>query len=165
MRFGIHLPQYGHAASGDSIRRAAFLAEELRFNDIWVSDHVSQPATQTYPSPHLFDPFLTLATGAAVTSTIGLGTSVLVASQYQPVWLANTTASLDALSDGRLRLAIGVGWSEAEFRALGQSFYDRGKRTDEILNVLRACWMTDPTTHQGSFLRAREPARLTAARD
>ena len=64
----------------------AFLAEELRFNDIWVSDHVSQPATRR-PLPHLFDPFLTLVTGAAVTSTIGLGTSVLVASQNQPVWL------------------------------------------------------------------------------
>jgi probable F420-dependent oxidoreductase len=151
MRFGIHLPQYGRASSGHAIRRAAGLAEELGFDDVWVSDHVCQPANQSYPSPHLFDPFLTLATAAAVTTRIGLGTSVLVASQYHPVWLANAAASLDSLSEGRLRLAVGVGWSEAEFDALGQSFHDRGKRTDEILELLGACWTTDPTTYKGRF--------------
>jgi probable F420-dependent oxidoreductase len=156
MQFGIHLPQYGRAGSGEAIRRAALLAEELGFDDVWVSDHVSQPANQAYPSPHLFDPFLTLATAAAVTTRIGLGTSVLVASQYQPVWLANATASLDALSNGRLRLTVGVGWSEAEFRALGQSFHDRGRRTDEILHILRTCWTTDPTTYQGRFYELDE---------
>jgi probable F420-dependent oxidoreductase len=151
MRFGIHLPQYGRAGSGDAIRRAAALAEELGFADVWVSDHISQPAHQAYPSPHLFDPFLTLATAAAVTERIGLGTSVLVASQYHPVWLANATASLDALSGGRLRLAVGVGWSEDEFRALGQGFHDRGRRTDEILEILQAAWTTDPTTYHGEL--------------
>jgi probable F420-dependent oxidoreductase len=151
VRFGIHLPQYGRASSGHAIRRAALLAEELGFDDVWVSDHVAQPAEQSYPSPHLFDPLLTLATAAAVTSRIGLGTSVLVASQYHPVWLANATASLDALSEGRLRLAVGVGWSEAEFDALGQPFHNRGKRTDEILEILRACWTTDPTTYKGRY--------------
>jgi len=151
MRFGIHLPQYGRAGSGKAIRQAAVLAEDLGFDDVWVSDHISQPANQSYPSPHLFDPFLTLTTAAAVTSRIGLGTSVLVASQYHPVWLANATASLDVLSEGRLRLAIGVGWSEAEFAALGQSFHDRGKRTDEILDILRACWTTDPATYRGKY--------------
>jgi probable F420-dependent oxidoreductase len=151
MRFGIHLPQYGRASGGIAIRRAAVLAEELGFDDVWVSDHISQPADQSYPSPHLFDPFLTLATAAAVTSKIGLGTSVLVASQYHPVWLANATASLDALSEGRLGLTIGVGWSEAEFVVLGQSFHDRGKRTNEILDILRACWTSDPITFHGTY--------------
>ena len=150
MRFGIHLPQYGRAAGGDAIRDAARLAEELGFDDVWVSDHIVQPASQNYPSPYLFDPFLTLGWAGSATARIGLGTSVLVASQYHPLWLANATASLDALSGGRLKLAIGVGWSEAEFAAVGQSFHDRGRRTDEILDVLAACWSTDPTTHHGS---------------
>ena len=151
MKFGIHLPQYGRAAGGEAIARAAQLAEELGFDDVWVSDHVVQPASQDYPSPYLFDPFLTLSWAGAATTRIGLGTSVLVASQYHPLWLANATASLDALSNGRLKLAIGVGWSEAEFAALGQSFHDRGKRTDEILDILRACWSSDPATHHGAF--------------
>jgi probable F420-dependent oxidoreductase len=151
VRLGIHLPQYGRASSGDAIRRAARLAEDLGYADVWVSDHVAQPASQSYPSPHLFDPFLTLGWAAAATERIGLGTSVLVAPQYHPIWLANATASLDALSGGRLRLTIGVGWSEAEFEALGQSFHDRGKRTDEILEVLRTCWTTDPASYHGTF--------------
>jgi probable F420-dependent oxidoreductase len=80
---------------------------------------------------------------------VGLGTSVLVAPQYEPLWLANATASLDSLSGGRLRLGVGVGWSEGEFAALGRSFGDRGRRTDEILEILQACWSTDPTSFSG----------------
>src|SRR3954466_15103282 len=149
MRIGIHLPQYGRAAGPDALSAAARAAEQLGFADVWVSDHVAQPASQGYPSPYLFDPLLTLAWAAAATERIGLGTSVLVAAQYQPLWLANATASLDALSGGRLRLAVGVGWSEAEYQALGQDFHTRGRRTDEILEVLEACWTTDPTTYRG----------------
>ena len=151
MRVGIHLPQFGRAATPEAIAQAARAAEELGFTDVWVSDHVVKPASQNYPSPYLFDPLLTLTWAAAATQRIGLGTSVLVAPQYHPLWLANATASLDALSGGRLRLAVGVGWSEAEFEALGQDFSTRGRRTDEILEVLRACWSTDPTSHRGEF--------------
>jgi probable F420-dependent oxidoreductase len=151
MRFGIHLPQFGRAAGPTAITDAARAAEDLGFDDVWVSDHVVQPADQGYPSPYLYDPLLTLAWAAAATTRVGLGTSVLVASQYHPLWLANATASLDALSGGRLTLAIGVGWSEAEFAALGQDFRTRGKRTDEILDVLAACWETDPSSHHGAF--------------
>lgn len=153
MDIGIHLPQYGRVAGPDAIRRAAQHAEELGFADVWVSDHVAQPAAQQYPSPYLYDPLLTLTWAAASTERIGLGTSVLVAAQYHPLWLANATASLDALSGGRLRLTIGVGWSKEEFQALGQDFHTRGKRTDEILGILRACWETDPTTHHGEHYR------------
>jgi len=153
VKVGIHLPQFGRASGPDAIRRAAVLAEELGFTDVWVSDHVAQPADQGYPSPYLYDPFLTLTWAAAATEQIGLGTSVLVAAQYHPLWLANATASLDRLSGGRLRLAVGVGWSEAEYRALGQDFHTRGRRTDEILEVLEACWTTDPTTYEGEHYR------------
>ena len=149
MRYGIHLPQFGRAAGPDAIADAARAAEDLGFDDVWVSDHVIQPADQGYPSPYLYEPLLTLGWAAAATSRVGLGTSVLVASQYHPLWLANATASLDALSGGRLTLAIGVGWSEAEFAALGQEFHNRGKRTDEILDVLAACWETDPSSYHG----------------
>src|SRR5579864_826940 len=146
MTYGIHLPQYGQVASGAAVVRAARHAEELGFADVWVSDHVVHPAAQSYPSPYLLDPFVTLTWAAASTSTIGLGTSVIVVPQYHPLWLANTTASIDALSGGRLKLGVGVGWSEAEFVALGQDFHTRGRRTDEILEILRLCWATDPAS-------------------
>ena len=59
MKVGIHLPQYGRTAGADSVRRAAQAAEALGYSDVWVSDHVIHPAAQDYPSPFLFDPFVT----------------------------------------------------------------------------------------------------------
>ena len=149
MKFGIHLPQYGRVASAEAITRAAQHAEALGFADVWVSDHVVHPAAQTYPSPHLFDPFATLTWAAAATGRIGLGTSVLVVPQHNPLWLANALASLDVLSGGRLTVGAGVGWSKAEFDALGYGFEDRGRRMDEILDLLRVAWRDDPASFHG----------------
>src|SRR5689334_3418857 len=122
MKLGIHLPQYGRAASPEAIRAVTERAEVLGFADVWVSDHIVQPAAQSYPSPYLFDPLLTLGWAAAASEQIGLGTSVLVVPQYHPLHLANSLASLDRLSGGRLTIAAGVGWSAAEFAALDQEF-------------------------------------------
>ena len=152
MRFGSHLPQYGRVAGPDAIARAARHAAELGFADVWVSDHVVHPAAQTYPSPYLFDPLLALAWAAASEPAIGIGTSVLVLPQHNPLWLANALASLDALANGRLTVAAGVGWSEAEFDALGWAFADRGSRTDEIIAVLRTCWESDPASFHGQHI-------------
>jgi probable F420-dependent oxidoreductase len=151
VRIGSHLPQYGRVAGPEAMTRAARHAEALGFADLWVSDHIVHPAAQSYPSPYLFDPLLTLTWAAAVTERIGLGTSVLVAPQHNPLTLANTLASLDALSAGRLTVALGVGWSEAEFDALGYSFHDRGARTDEMIALLRTCWRDDPVSFHGRF--------------
>jgi probable F420-dependent oxidoreductase len=151
MRVGIHLPQYGRVASETAIRRAAQHAEELGFADIWISDHIVHPAEQSYPSPYLLDPIVTLTWAAAVTERIGLGTSVLVAPQHNPLELANMLATLDNLSGGRLVIGVGVGWSAREFAALGYDFANRGARTDEIIEVLRTAWRDDPASYHGRF--------------
>lgn len=151
MRYGIHLPQYGRAASGEAVARAARHAEDLGFADVWVSDHVVHPAAQSYPSPHLLDPFATLSWAGAVTSTVGLGTSVLVAPQHNGLWLANHLASLDRMSGGRVIVGAGIGWSEAEYDALDRSFHDRGRRFDEMLDLWRAAWTEDPVSFHGEF--------------
>lgn len=156
MTYGIHLPQYGRVASGEAVARAARHAEELGFSDVWVSDHVVHPAEQSYPSPFLLDPFATLSWAAAVTARVRLGTSVVVVPQHNPVWLANHLASLDAMSEGRLVVGAGVGWSRREYEALGQSFGDRGKRLDEILELLRVAWLDDPATFNGEFYEFRD---------
>lgn len=152
MQVGIHLPQFGRASSPAAITEAARLAESLGFADVWVSDHVAIPAAQDYPSPYLYDPLLTLTWAAAATEHVGLGTSVLVVPQHNPLALANSLASLDALSGGRLTIGAGVGWSAAEYAALGHSFTDRGRRMDEMLDVLRTCWDTDPVDFHGEFV-------------
>jgi probable F420-dependent oxidoreductase len=116
---------------------------------VWVSDHIVHPAEQRYPSPFLLDPFATLSWAAAVTERVRLGTSVLVVPQHNPVWLANHLATVDQMSGGRLLVGAGVGWSEREYDALGQGFHDRGRRMDEILDLLRAAWRDDPVTFDG----------------
>lgn len=153
MHLGIHLPQFGRAAGPDAITRVAREAEAMGYADVWVSDHLVRPAAQSYPSAYLYDPLMTLAWAAAATATVGLGTSVLVVPQYHPLQLANSLASLDNLSGGRLTVGAGVGWSEGEFAALDQDFSTRGARMDEALDVMRTVWTDDPASFAGEHYR------------
>jgi alkanesulfonate monooxygenase SsuD/methylene tetrahydromethanopterin reductase-like flavin-dependent oxidoreductase (luciferase family) len=131
MQLGIHLPQYGRAATPEAIEAVAQRAEALGFADVWVSDHVVQPADQGYPSPYLFEPMLTLGWAAAATERIGLGTSVLVVPQYHPLQLANAL----------------------EYAALGQDFHSRGRRLDEALEIFDAVWHHDPASFHGEHYK------------
>lgn len=152
MHVGIHLPQYGRVAGAGAITRAAKHAEELGFADVWISDHIVHPAAQSYPSPHLYDPIVTLTWAAACTTSIGLGTSVLVVPMHNPLELTNMLASIDALSGGRLIAGVGVGWSADEYAALGYSFDDRGKRLDETIDLMRTAWRDDPVSFHGDYV-------------
>jgi probable F420-dependent oxidoreductase len=152
MRFGIHLPQFGRAAVAGAVEQGARFAEQLGFDDVWVSDHLVVPKDQSYPSPYLYDPLVALTFAAATTSAIGLGTSVLVGPQYpSPLALANAVASLDNMSRGRLTVGIGLGWSAAEYEALHAPFDHRGARLDEIIDLFRTAWSDDPATHDGRY--------------
>jgi len=161
MKLGIHLPQIGRKAGPDSIRRAAVQAEELGFDDVWVSEHIIVPKDGGYPpSPNFWDPVLTLTWAAAVTSRVRLGTSVLVLPLRHPLPLAKELATLQNLSAGRLILGAGVGWLEAEFDALGVPFNERGRRMDEGIAMMRAVWTDDPVTFESKWI----PARIEAMR-
>jgi probable F420-dependent oxidoreductase len=152
MRFGIHLPQFGRAAVTGGIERAARHAEALGFDDVWVSDHLVIPEGQSYPAPFLCDPLMSLAFAASATETVGIGTSVLVGPQYtSPLAMANSLASLDFLSGGRLTLGIGIGWSQKEYEALHAPFDHRGERLDEMIDLFRTAWRDDPATHDGRW--------------
>jgi probable F420-dependent oxidoreductase len=151
MRFGFHLPQFGRPIVTGGIERAAVQAEELGYDDVWVSDHLVVPAGQAYPVPYLYDPLMALAFAAAATKRVGIGTSVLVATQYtSPLALANTLASLDHLSGGRLTVGAGIGWSRAEYEALGAPYDHRGQRLEEMLALWQAAWHDDPASHAGT---------------
>src|ERR1700677_4262538 len=104
MRLGVHLPQFGRAASAGAITRCARQAEDLGLADVWVSDHLAVPTARPYPAPFLFEPIITLTWAAAATTTIGIGTSVLIASYRRPLHLAKALATLDQLAKGRLVL-------------------------------------------------------------
>ena len=156
MKLGIHLPQIGRKAGPDSIRRAAIQAEDLGFDDVWVSEHIIVPKDGGYPpSPNFWDPVLTLTWAAAATSRVRLGTSVLVLPLRHPLPLAKELATLQNLSGGRLILGAGVGWLEAEFDALGVPFKERGRRMDEGIAMMRAVWSQDPVTFESKWISAK----------
>jgi probable F420-dependent oxidoreductase len=156
MQLGIHLPHIGRKAGPESIRRAAIQAEQLGFDDVWVSEHIIVPQSSPYPpSPNFWDPVVTLTWAAAVTSRVRLGTSVLVLPLRHPLPLAKELATLQNLSQGRLILGAGVGWLEAEFDALGVPFQQRGRRMDEGIAMMRAVWSDDPVTFEARWIPAR----------
>lgn len=152
LQYAVALPQLGRAATPQNLKETARLAEDLGFSDVWVNDHIGFAPTTEHPSPRMYDPFSCLATAAAVTTRIGLG-SQITASYYPPVLLAKLLASLDSLSGGRLKVAIGVGWQPEEFAALGSEFHTRGKRTDEVITILRSCWETGSSAFEGEHYR------------
>jgi probable F420-dependent oxidoreductase len=99
------------------------------------------------------DPLDLLAFLAGHTSRLGLATGVLVLPNHHPVVLAKRAATVDALSGGRLRLCVGVGWLKEELEACGADFDSRGRRADEQMAVLRALWADQPqgASHHGEF--------------
>jgi probable F420-dependent oxidoreductase len=145
MKFGMHLPQAGPAASAPAIRAVAKQAEELGFADVWVSDHLAVPKGAVYPpSAYILDPLVALTWAAAATERVGLGTTVLVLPLRPPVLLAKMLGTLDLMSGGRVILGAAGGWLKEEFDALGVPFEERGARTDETIDVMRRCWTEDP---------------------
>ncbi|MDV3126213.1 LLM class F420-dependent oxidoreductase [Mycobacterium sp. 21AC1] len=99
------------------------------------------------------DPLDLLAFLAGQTSRLGLATGVLVLPNHHPVVLAKRVATVDALSAGRVRLAVGAGWLKEEVQACGTDFASRGRRADEQIAVLRALWETraDGAQFHGEF--------------
>ncbi|MEJ5978059.1 TIGR03619 family F420-dependent LLM class oxidoreductase [Novosphingobium sp. PS1R-30] len=114
----------------------------------------------------LVDPVMGMAWAAAATSTIEVGSNILVLPQRNPLSLAKELASLDSFCGGRVVLGVGVGWAKEEFDALGLDFHTRGKRTDEAIVALRRLWRDERSSYQGdhfafadaySFPKPRRP--------
>jgi probable F420-dependent oxidoreductase len=161
MRVGIHLPQFGKAITPGGVQRAAREAEQLGYDDAWVSDHLVIPKEQPYPPPYILDPLTTVAFAAAVTDRIGIGTSVLVGPQYpSPLQLANTLASLDMMSGGRVTVGLGLGWSKRESDALGGHFDQRGARLDEMIRLFRTVWEHSTADFEGRYYPSFEQIRV-----
>jgi len=138
-------------------------AEAGGFESLWTVEHTIVPAGYQSPYPYsptgkmpgpedsdIPDPLIWLTYVAASTSTIRLGTGILILPQRNPIVLAKEVATLDRLSGGRVELGVGVGWLEEEFDALGISFADRGARTDDHIAALRALWTQDAASHHGT---------------
>jgi probable F420-dependent oxidoreductase len=141
---GVVLPNSGEQASARPLVRIAEAAEELGFDHVWVSESMLVPDEFGGGDTRTLEPFATLAYLAGRLARTRLGTTIVRVPLHHPVQLAKQTASLQELSGGRLVFGIGIGWYEPEFGLLGQSFEDRGRRTDEALRLIRAIWAGEP---------------------
>jgi probable F420-dependent oxidoreductase len=146
MRLGVSLEPLGPGATGQDVLRAARAAERMGFDSVLMSHHFL-----ANPAGSALDPLVLLSAVAGATERIGLATSVLVLPYHHPVLLANQAASLDVVSGGRFVLAIGAGWNQREFDALGVPLTERGARTDEYLAAMRVLWNQDPASFEGHF--------------
>lgn len=165
MRFGI-LPPYraGVAADPAWMVRFARHAEAVGFESLYTVEHVVVQAGYAARYPYaaggrmplpdecpIPDPLDLLAFLAGVTERIVLATGILVLPEHHPVQLAKRLATIDALSGGRLRLGVGVGWMREEVEAVGVDFESRGARTDEAIEAMRALWRDEEATYRGRF--------------
>lgn len=151
----IGMPAEGYVA-------AAKAAEEAGFSSIAMSDHVVTPATidSVYPytpdgKPQYDaawdfpDPWVTAAAMAAVTTHLEFFTNVFVLPARNPLLVAKALATVAKISGDRVSLGIGAGWMREEFDLLGQSFGGRGKRMDEMIEVMRTVWQGGYVEHHG----------------
>jgi probable F420-dependent oxidoreductase len=155
MKIGLGIPQSGRFANAASVRTTAVAAETHGFASLWAFDRLLAPVEprSAYPGTfdgslppeqkHVLDPLVTLTLAAAVTDRVRIGTDVLVAPWYPPALLARALASLDHVSDGRLTVGLGVGWSVDEYDAVGVPMRNRGRRIEEIIDVLTTTWIDD----------------------
>lgn len=136
--------------SGDALSALARVVEDAGFDAVAVTDHPAPPERWRVTGGHdALDPFVALAFAAAATERLKLMTYLVPAAYRNPLLLAKTTASLDALSGGRLLLGMGTGYLEAEFAALGVDFARRNEIFDETIAVLRKAWTGEPVSHDG----------------
>ena len=157
MRFGINALNFGGAINARSLDAWADLTEGTGFHFLMISDHVAitDDVHAAYRTP-FYDPLISLGYLAGITSTIELGTTVLVLPYRHPLLVARAVANLDQLSGGRVIFGVGVGWAEQEFEALGLDFSQRGPMADEYLTVIRSAWAQDRISFDGRFVSFSE---------
>ena len=163
MEIGVTLRSMGRASSVGTLGACAERAEEAGFDALWLPDHIAIPPDDAEGSQGRYlDALATLSWIAGRTRTIGLGLGVLVLPYRRPLPTARWLATIQELSGGRLRAGVGVGWMEAEFRALGIDRSRRGRDSDAVLACIETCFRApdDIAVCNGQpFLFRPRPAR------
>ena len=171
MHIGLFLGAFVPPVSPAFLAAAAKGAEARGFHSVWVGEHVVlfDRYAKEYPYADsgefplsgeggMAEPFTTLAWLAGQTTTIRLGTGVILVPQRNPLYTAKEVANVDWLSGGRFDFGIGVGWQREEFEALQVPWERRGARNDEYIELMRRLWMDAESAHQGEFWQL-EPSR------
>src|SRR5215217_9162669 len=132
---GVVLPNYGETFDLGRLTAAAVAADEAGLDSGWMTDHVMVPSRHAGIYGTITEALVTVGFLAGRTQRLRLGTSALIVPQREPLLTLKQLISLDVLSGGRLITAVAAGWMEEEFRTLGASFADRGRRLDDWLDL------------------------------
>ena len=164
MKYGFSLIVRGKSATPATFDAMAEKAEALKIDALWASDHLVFPPfiTSSYPGradgqlpddwkQTYYQPFSVLNYLAARTTSVRLGTSVLILPMRNPLEIAAQFAEMDNLSGGRVNFGVGVGWYSEEFEALGYPFKDRGKRTNDGLAIMKKLWTEAKPSHRSEY--------------
>ncbi|MDH3993777.1 MAG: TIGR03619 family F420-dependent LLM class oxidoreductase [Gammaproteobacteria bacterium] len=148
----------------DQLVEVARIAEEVGFEGVMGSDHVLYPQNMETPYPYssdgkIFingesefpDPWVSTAAMAAATSRLKFSTSIYILPLRNPIEIARAASTLSIMTNERFILSAGVGWMKEEFDNYGIDFRSRGRRTDEIIEVLHKLWGEDWVEHHGEF--------------
>src|SRR5690349_5786864 len=159
MKIGVVFPQTEIGEDPAVIRDYAQAVEAMGYTHILAFDSVvganpDRPGgwDSQYDYRHAFhEPLVLFGFLAGVTRRIELVTGILILPQRQATLVAKQAAEVDVLSGGRLRLGIGVGWNPVEFEALGEDIKNRGRRSEEQIEVLRLLWTQEVVTYSGRW--------------
>ena len=153
MDYGLILPSIGDASSRAGIEAAAAAAERHRFSDVWGTDHLLVDASAADDYGRTYEMLTLLAWVAGRFRTVRIGTSVVVVPMRHAIVLAKELATIDELSEGRLIVGLGAGWSTAEFKNLGleDRFAVRGAYLEETIALCRHLWSGSSEPFRGRF--------------
>jgi probable F420-dependent oxidoreductase len=158
MQIGVVFPQTELGGDRGALRAYAQGVESLGYRHLLTYDHVvgADPAVYTgWNGPYDLDstfhePFVMFGFLAGITA-IELVTGIIILPQRQTALVAKQAAEVDLLTGGRFRLGIGLGWNAVEYEALGKSFSDRGRRSEEQIGLLRRLWSERSVTFEGQW--------------
>jgi probable F420-dependent oxidoreductase len=155
MKIGITVPNNWGVEDVHDVVTLGQQAEQLGFDSIWTMDHLFNIGfvRDRLDNKPYFHPLGTLSFLAAKTTTITLGTSVMVLPYHNPIELAKYSATLDQLSGGRFILGVGAGGTREESDALGLDFHHRGAIANEMMRVMRELWSSDLPAFSGAYWR------------
>jgi probable F420-dependent oxidoreductase len=159
MKLGVVFPQTEIGPDAATVRAYAQAVEEVGYDHLLIYDHVLGASTRNRPDwrgPYSSDSqfhevFVLFGYLAALTSRLELVTGVLVMPQRQTALVAKQAAEIDRLSDGRLRLGVGVGWNKVEYDGLNERFANRGRRIEEQIDLLRRLWTEPVVDFHGAY--------------
>jgi probable F420-dependent oxidoreductase len=160
MLLGALVPFHDTGGDPDTVREYARALEAAGYDFLEAPDHVlgANVASRSGWDPDrntsqdLFhDPFVLLSYVSAVAPKLALSTGVMIMAQRQTALIAKQAACLDVLCKGRFRLGIGVGWNEVEFVGLNENFQNRGRRSEEQVEVMWALWKDEHVTFKGKY--------------